>query len=1023
MFRKAPRKVRIVRLVVAAASIAGVLAASPAARAQSSEGAAALLERIGGSRGICVLIGSGQGSRALELARASELTVYVQSRDARDVAAARTAADAAGLLGRRIYIERGSAERVNLADNLADAVVVADVETARPNQFSQTELLRVLRPGGKLLLGARETVKPFPAGVDDWTHPYHGPDNNPQSRDTVARAPYLTQFLAKPWYGPMPEVTVVSAGRMFKAFGHISFKKREWPLVNTLLALNAYNGTTLWERKLKKGFMIHRSTIVATPETLYLADDTSCKLIDPVTGRVRDEIVPPEELNAGTVWKWMAIQDGILYALVGGEESPAGALRGTRTQAGWPWSGLGRGYARRDYPWGFGRTIFAMDPAAKKLLWSHREEERLDSRGMAMNSSRLFFYSHENFLGSLDLKTGGLVWKTSDPGVLEAVGGHDRAQTASKGYSSTAYIKCSEEALYFAGPQRPRLVAVSAENGKLLWQYADDGNFQLVLRDDALYAMGRLTSSKKFDLLTGKVLAELACFRGNCTRATGTVDSIFSRGHRHSGTLRLQLADDQPQRIALMRPACQDGVIVAGGLLYWGPWMCDCNLSLVGVISLGPAGSFDFSPKASEAARLERGAGDPVEVMPRAATRSDWPTYRADNARSASTAVRLGERIKRLWHYEPPAPVEPTAPVAAAGLFYWSGSDGTVRAVDAATGRQRWTAYTGGQVHFSPSYWRGRLFVGSADGWVYALEAATGRRLWRFRAAPVERKIPVYGKLASTWPVASGVLVDDGTAYAAAGIASYDGTHVYALDAVTGKLRWQNSTSGRLIDEKLVSGVSVQGHLLLHRDRLYLAGGNVVSPARYDIRTGECQNELRSEWLRNPRQQLVANARSMDMVKAPRGRELFLVGDEVRAFDQLLYAPKKYQVGRYFAGHFLQASSGDVLLRGTGDRIVRMTSESISKGKPRVIWESRAWRETAGLVLTGNAVLVAGKQRGAANGDDGSHSVTALDLENGRELWSLPLPGAPAPWGMAVDRAGRIVVALETGSVVCFGSP
>ena len=34
--------------------------------------------------------------------------------------------------------------------------------------------------------------------------------------------------------------------------------------------------------------------------------------------------------------------------------------------------------------------------------------------------------------------------------------------------------------------------------------------------------------------------------------------------------------------------------------LLWGPWMCDCNHSLVGIISLGPAGNYDFEQKAKE---------------------------------------------------------------------------------------------------------------------------------------------------------------------------------------------------------------------------------------------------------------------------------------------------------------------------------------------------------------------------------------------------------------------------------------
>ena len=63
--------------------------------------------------------------------------------------------------------------------------------------------------------------------------------------------------------------------------------------------------------------------------------------------------------------------------------------------------------------------------------------------------------------------------------------------------------------------------------------------------------MGRTETSKKFDFATGKLLADLECYRGNCTRATGTVDSIFTRGYRHTGTMRLDLSreprhDDYP---------------------------------------------------------------------------------------------------------------------------------------------------------------------------------------------------------------------------------------------------------------------------------------------------------------------------------------------------------------------------------------------------------------------------------------------------------------------------------------------
>ena len=74
--------------------------------------------------------------------------------------------------------------------------------------------------------------------------------------------------------------------------------------------------------------MIHRNTLIATPDTLYLGDDKSCKLIDTATGKIRDEIVVPADKSDGPVWKWLALENGILYALVGEKEVPDEPLKG-----------------------------------------------------------------------------------------------------------------------------------------------------------------------------------------------------------------------------------------------------------------------------------------------------------------------------------------------------------------------------------------------------------------------------------------------------------------------------------------------------------------------------------------------------------------------------------------------------------------------------------------------------------------------------------------------------------------------
>ena len=100
---------------------------------------------IGVPAGVCVVLGD--PAVALELARDSKLLVYVQAPDGKQIDDLRRAADAAGLLGTRLFVQQGPWSRLHLADNLADAVVVRGDAV---QQTSREDLLRVLRPAGKL---------------------------------------------------------------------------------------------------------------------------------------------------------------------------------------------------------------------------------------------------------------------------------------------------------------------------------------------------------------------------------------------------------------------------------------------------------------------------------------------------------------------------------------------------------------------------------------------------------------------------------------------------------------------------------------------------------------------------------------------------------------------------------------------------------------------------------------------------------------------------------------------------------
>lgn len=351
-----------------------------------------------------------------------------------------------------------------------------------------------------------------------------------------------------------------------------------------------------------------------------------------------------------------------------------------------------------------------------------------------------------------------------------------------------------------------------------------------------------------------------------------------------------------------------------------------------------------------------------------------------------------------------PEGVKTTAPVSQGGTTFLGGSDGSILAIETASGEEQWRSFTGGAIQYPPALEGDRCFVGSGDGWVYAFDATTGDQVWRFRAAPLERFIPVYDRLMSTWPVAGGVLVEAGVVYAAAGIASYDGTYVYALDAATGEPIWENDSSGQLGGDSGSVGVSLQGHLLLHNDTLYLAGGNVVSPAAFDIRTGECRSTPPPGW----------------SAKSPRGRELFVAGNEVHAFDRLLYSPDRYWQGRYFSQRAFQLEAGETSLRVAGNPLGNQL-DCFHESSDQPLWRNVEFGLIEAIAMGKNTVVVAGNLRnGFRGGADAAetYAVAAFDLTSGERLWREQLPAAPLPWGLALDASGGVTLALQSGEVI-----
>jgi outer membrane protein assembly factor BamB len=491
------------------------------------------------------------------------------------------------------------------------------------------------------------------------------------------------------------------------------------------------------------------------------------------------------------------------------------------------------------------------------------------------------------------------------------------------------------------------------------------------------------------------VLATLPARRA-CTRATGCIDSIFFRAME--GTTRIMTDTNTAQHIAPMRPPCQDGVLVSNGHLYWGPWMCGCQLSLYGHVALGPVNTTDRDDSVALSTAVDAGPVKPLKMLP-----GDWATYRGDNARTDVSQVSVPAGVTLQWTADVCSTDLPTAPVIAGGMVFVADRTGVVQAFTEA-GKPVWKAYTSGAIFYPPTIANDRLYVGSADGRVYAYEAATGRWLWSYRVAPQDRRIPVFGKLISRWPVAGGVVVNGDTIYAAAGITHYDGTYVVALDALTGKLKAENSTSGEL-SEKVNSGISLQGDLAIVDGELQFLAGGVYETARYNLKTLECLN--------TPRDEVGSQFRTAFYSYYPEYGK-FLSLEHTCEDGRTLCHDASYE-GSLFNNLKLQLP----LPPGT-PRDKQEVSRWVRRGKnvptPETVWEDKSQRRFTSFVISRERLLATGH----APSTPDQPFLAAMNVADGRDAWLESLPADAVKGGAAIDHAGRVYVSLENGQLLCY---
>ncbi|HNR30782.1 MAG TPA: PQQ-binding-like beta-propeller repeat protein [Candidatus Hydrogenedentes bacterium] len=456
-----------------------------------------------------------------------------------------------------------------------------------------------------------------------------------------------------------------------------------------------------------------------------------------------------------------------------------------------------------------------------------------------------------------------------------------------------------------------------------------------------------------------------------------------------------------------------------------------------------------------------------VALWASSVTAADWPTYRHDIARSARTDEALELPLARAWTFTPPHPPAPAWPdpvkekardrfdeayhVAVAGdaLYFATSSDCKVYCLDANTGDVRWSFLAGGPMRVAPMVSDGRIYVGSDDGCAYALRAEDGALVWRVRAAHRDERVLGNGKMISLWPVRTGVIVDDGTAYFGAGVFSHEGLFLCAARAEDGALLWRNDTCGNVDFRVDFGGMTLQGPLLASATQVFTPAGRAM-PAVFRRDDGAFHSWLSpggkfgGTWALLADDKLVAGIdgkktyspeadnRVQDAPYAwfP-GQDLVVDADtayllavsQLVALDRPAFAEATRQRGVLMKQideltkkrdnlNQLQRLSGRDAPESVKQELAALNDQlaALYEQERAVVSSVCHWRNpcsyTESIILAGDTLYLGGQD-----------AVAAIDAFTGEEVWRANVPGRAL--GLAAAN-GRLYVSTQTGEIHCF---
>ena len=767
----------------------------------ADETAKGILETTETTGGLIVHLGSGDGKLTAGLRIDESYIVHGLDRSEEKVAVARKHIQSLGEYG-PVSVEQLKGNRLPYLDELVNLLVSED-----PGEIETDEMMRVLRPGGKLYSkdsGGKWKMeeKPWPNEIDDWTHFFHNSGGNAVAQDTVVGPPRHMKWVGSPrWSRHHDRMASMSAlvsneGRLFYIMDEGSRVSIQLPPKWELVGRDAFNGVILWKRDipewhthlwpLKSGPTQLARRLVSVGDHVFatLGITAPVTMMSAATGETVREFEGSkgaEELIVDGDTLYLIAMDGAHELADYLPESGAAGDQGI-VRARWKWNELPR-------------KVMAFDTKSGDLLWS--EVSRVSPLTLTAMNGRLFYHDGKKVVAR-DGAKGGELW----------VGGEtDRRDEMTFNFGPKLVIV--KDKVLFAGGDR-NMHAYNAATGKEIWTAPHArGGYQspedlLVLKDTVWSAP--LTSGKDSgvytgrDLLTGEIKKEFGpdvdtyWFHHRCYIAKATERFLMP------SRTGIEFIDPETEHWDInhwVRGGCLYGVMPANGLTYAPPHNCACypETKLFGFNALSATGPRPAREKA-KADRLSKGPafgkldGDFAKA-------DDWLTFRGDNERSGFTSQKIPAKLSTKWESKLGGRLS-TLVSAGGRVFVAQIDQHTVHSLSAETGDSVWAFTAGGRVDSPPTVHGDSILFGCADGYVYCLRASDGELAWKFQAAPSDERHMAFEQLESVWPVHGSVLINAGQAYFVAGRSNFldGGLRFYSLDPATGKV-----ISEKIIDE------------------------------------------------------------------------------------------------------------------------------------------------------------------------------------------------------------------------------